>query len=158
MYRKTFTALIALSLSTLGLTQTFAQNQLPYLPAPAPQGQGYPQIAVRSAYGPATMQRQAAPQKGYPYLGAPMYPCPLPNIPVQVGGTMYTNQAFAPHEMLYAHKYRSMYGPFFYRVKGSWLWTPFGIESHDKWELVGTEVKVNYKSKISPLSGFIPPR
>ncbi|MHC4877978.1 MAG: hypothetical protein ACYTGL_16090 [Planctomycetota bacterium] len=158
MYRKTLTALVALSLSTLGLTQTFAQNQLPYLPAPAPQGHGYPQIAVRSAYAPGAMQRQAAPQKGYPYLGAPMYPCPQPNIPVQVGGTMYTNQAFAPHEMLYAHKYRSMYGPFFYRVKGAWLWTPFGIESHDKWELVGTEVKVNYKSKICPLSGFIPPR
>ena len=160
MFRKSLAALIALSLSALGSTQSFAQNQLPYLPAPAPQGQGYPMVAARSAMYPMApqQQRQAAPQQGYPYLGASMYPCPLPNIPVQVGGTQFTNPAFAPHELLYAHKYRSMYGPFFYRVKGSWIWTPFGIESHDKWELQGTEVKVNYKSSISPFSGFIAPR
>ncbi|MBI1314781.1 hypothetical protein GC176_26095 [bacterium] len=157
MFRKSLTALIALSLGTLGMTQAFAQNRVPYLPAPAPQGQGYPLVAVRSSAYPPVAQQHATPQKGYPYLGAPLYPCPQPNIPVQVGGTMVTNPAFAPHEMLYAHKYRSMYGPFYYRVKGAWIWTPFGMESHDKWELVGTEVKVNYKSTICPLSGFVPP-
>ena len=159
MFRKSFATLMALSLSVLGAAQAFAQNQLPYLPAPAPQGQGYPMVATRSGmYSLAPQQRQAAPQRGYPRLDAPMYPCPLPHIPVQVGGTQVTTPAFAPHEMLYAHKCRAMYGPFFYRVKGSWIWTPFGIESHDKWELQGTEVKVNYKSRISPFSGFIPPR
>jgi len=70
---------------------------------------------------------------------------------------MYTNQAFAPHEMLYQHEYRGLYAPYYYRVKGSWLWTPFGIESHDKWELMGTEVKVKYKSNYGLLSGFVPP-
>lgn len=159
MLHKSSAALLALTLTALGSAQSFAQNQLPYLPAPAPQGQGYPIVAARSgAYLQAPVQRQAAPRKGYPRLGAPMYPCPQQNIPVQVGGTLITNQAFAPHEMLHAHRYRAMYGPFFYRVKGTWLWTPFGMESHDKWELVGTEVKVNYKSRISPFSGFIAPR
>jgi hypothetical protein len=137
MFRKSLAALIALSLSALGSTQSFARSAM---------------------YPMALPPQQAAPQRGYPNLGAPMYPCPLPNIPVQVGGTQVTNPAFAPHEMLYPHQYRAMYGPFFYRVKGSWIWTPFGIESHDKWELQGTEVKVNYKSRISPFSGFIAPR
>ena len=73
------------------------------------------------------------------------------------GATIVTNQAFAPHEMLYPHEYRSMYGPFYYRVKGSWIWTPFGMESHDKWELTGTEVRVKYRSNYHLLSGFIPP-
>ena len=39
-----------------------------------------------------------------------------------------------------------MYPPFYYRVRGSWIWTPFGMESHDKWELVGTRVRVRYVS------------
>lgn len=104
-------------------------------------------------------QAPAGPQaiRQYPHLNAPLYPCPRQDIPAQVGGTMYTNQAFAPHEMLYPHEYRGMYAPYYYRVKGSWIWTPFGIESHDKWELMGTEVKVKYRSNYSLLSGFFPP-
>src|SRR5262245_24404815 len=50
---------------------------------------------------------------GYPYLNAPLYPSPQPNVPVQIGSSVYTNQAFAPHEMLYPHTYRAMYPPFF---------------------------------------------
>jgi hypothetical protein len=60
--------------------------------------------------------------------------------------------------MLYPHEYKSMYGPFYYRVKGKWLWTPFGMESHDKWELLGTTVKVKYRPTHSLFSLFAPPR
>ena len=96
------------------------------------------------------------PQR-YPQMHAPMYPTPVPNVPVSVGGTMITNQAFAPQEMLYPHEYKSLYPPFYHKVSGKWWWTPCGIESHDKWELQGTEVKVKYRSSFAPFSGFAPP-
>lgn len=97
-----------------------------------------------------------APQR-YPQMHAPMYPTPVPNVPAYVGGTTYTNQAFAPHEMLYPHKYKALFPPFYYKVSGKWWWTPFGMESHDRWELQGTQVKVNYRSCYRPFSGFCPP-
>ena len=97
------------------------------------------------------------PPRQYPQMHAPMYPTPVPNVPVQVGGTVYSNQAFAPHEMLYPHEYRALYAPFFYKVSGKWCWTPWGIESHDKWELQGTEVRVKYHDHYSLFSGFCPP-
>ena len=90
-------------------------------------------------------------------MHAPLYPCPVPNVPTYVGGTTYTNQAFAPHEMLYPHEYKSLYPPFYHKVSGKWWWTPFGMESHDKWELQGTEVKVKYRSSYRWFSGFCPP-
>ena len=93
-----------------------------------------------------------APQ-GYPQMHAPLYPSPVPNVPTYVGGTTITNQAFAPHEMLYPHQYKSLYPPFYYKVHGKWWWTPFGMESHDKWELQGTEVKVNYLFRNPKLTG-----
>jgi hypothetical protein len=31
------------------------------------------------------------------------------------------------------------------------------MESHDKWELQGTEVKVKYRSSYAPFAGFVPP-
>lgn len=93
----------------------------------------------------------------YPYLHAPLYPVPQPNIPYQVGGTVLTNQAFAPQEMLYPHSYHAMYPPFSYKVEGHWLLTPLGVWSADHWKLQGTEVSVKYKSHISLLSGFWPP-
>lgn len=93
----------------------------------------------------------------YPQINAPLYPCPVQRVPIQTGATVITNQALAPHEMLYPHEYRAMYGPFYYRVKGTWIVTPFGVRSHDKWELQGTEVRVKYRSKFGLLSGFIPP-
>lgn len=117
-----------------------------------PNGYGsinYPALTARPNPGQPPIHQ-------YPQLNTPLYPCPRQDIPVQVGGTQITNQAFAPHEMLYAHEYRGLYPPFYYRVKGSWLWTPFGVESHDKWELMGTEVKVKYRSNYSLLSGFTP--
>lgn len=100
---------------------------------------------------------QQYPPQQYPQMHAPMYPCPVPNVPTYVGGTTYTNQAFAPHEMLYPHEYKSLYPPFYYKVRGGWWWTPFGMESHDKWELQGTEVKVKYRSSYRWFSGYHPP-
>lgn len=88
----------------------------------------------------------------YPQQNAPLYPSPQPNTPTYAGGTMITNQAFSPHEMLYPHTYRAMYGPFYYKVRGSWVVTPFGVRSHDRWELQGTEVTVKYRSHNKPFS------
>jgi hypothetical protein len=130
--------------------------------AQAPQAQGSYSYSPKLATYNSHMARRAAlgggaralQQKGYPYLGASLYPSPKQNIPHQVGGTMITNRAFDPHEMLYAHEYRSLYPPFYYKVKGSWLWTPFGIESHDKWELIGTEVKVKYHAREGIFANF----
>jgi hypothetical protein len=95
--------------------------------------------------------------RAYPQMHAPLYPCPVPNVPVQMGGTMYTNQALAPHEMLYPHKYKALFPPFYHKVRGKWWWTPFGMESHDHWELQGTEVQVNYRGHYRLFSGFTPP-
>ncbi len=96
---------------------------------------------------PADQPPKPPSAAGIVRLNSPLYPAPRQNIPHQVGGVVITNPALAPHEMLYEHEYRALYPPFYYRVKGSWMWTPFGIESHDKWELVGTEVRVRYESE-----------
>ena len=93
----------------------------------------------------------------YPQLSAPLYPCPIPNVPPQIGGTLITNPALAPHEFLYPHAYKAMYPPFYFKVRGSWLWTPWGIRSHDTWELRGTEVSVQYKTKYPWRQPFVPP-
>lgn len=98
-------------------------------------------------------------QPGYVRLGAPLYPSPRPNIPIWTGGTMITSPALAPHEMLYPHTYRAIYPPFYHRVKGGWIWTPFGIRSHERWELQGTQVTVKYRSQppIWTKSMWFPP-
>ncbi|QDU80952.1 hypothetical protein Pla110_26880 [Polystyrenella longa] len=93
---------------------------------------------------------------GYPYLNAPLYPSPSPFVPARVGSTVITNQAMDPHEMLYPHRYRAMYGPYSYRVHGGWIWTPFGIHSQEHWKLQGTMVDVKYHSEISPFALFHP--
>jgi hypothetical protein len=89
----------------------------------------------------------SAPPAGYVRLNAPMYPSPKPNIPIWTGSTMITNQALAPHEMLYPHTYRAMFPPFYHRVRGCYHWTPFGYRSHENWDLLGTTVQVKYRSK-----------
>jgi hypothetical protein len=98
----------------------------------------------------------ALPGRGYPQLNAPLYPSPVQSTQPWSGGTIVTNQAFAPHEMLYPHKYHAMYPPFYHRVKGHWIWTPFGMRQHEQWKLQGTEVMVNYRSTYPPFSGFHP--
>jgi hypothetical protein len=90
-------------------------------------------------------------QKGYVRLGAPMYPAPQPTVPIWVGSTMITNQAFAPQEMLYPHTYRAIYPPFYHRVTGGWILTPLGVRSHEHWELQGTKVQVKYRSSYPGL-------
>ncbi len=150
MMRSSVAALAALAVS--GLCAMEAQAQ-----PPMPQQAYAPQYGAR-VHAPAPTPPGAPGQiRQYPYLNAPLYPCPVQDVPVQMGSTLITNQAFAPHEMLYPHEYRGIYAPYYYRVKGSWLWTPFGIESHDKWELMGTEVKVKYRPSYAPLSGFVAP-
>ncbi len=94
----------------------------------------------------------------YPVLNAPLYPAPVQYVPAWSGGTIITNQALAPHEMLYPHTYHSMHGPFYYQVKGHWIVTPCGVRQHEKWKLQGTEVKVKYRSHVPILSGYHPPR
>lgn len=111
---------------------------------------GPPPAAFR---GPALVQ--VAP--GYPYLNAPLYTCPRQDIPYQMGGTVITNQAFSPHEMLYKHDYKAMYPPFYYRAKGGYIWTPFGIHSHERWKLQGTVVRVKYRSHYGLFSAFHEP-
>lgn len=98
------------------------------------------------------------PQRShYPYLHAPLYPSPQPWVPAKVGGTVVTNQAFAPHEMLYPHSYKALYGPFSYKVQGDWVVTPLGVWSTEHWKLQGTEVSVKYKSRIPFTAGFLAP-
>lgn len=108
------------------------------------QRQGAPAPVTAGGHHAVVIQEQA----GYVKLDAPLYPVPRPNIPYQVGSTMITNQALAPHEMLYPHSYRALYPPFYYRVRGHW-WGAFGCShAYDRWELEGTEVEVKYSSHI----------
>ena len=94
---------------------------------------------------------------GYPQLNAPLYPSPQPMTPPYVGGTMITNQAMAPHEMLYPHQYKALYGPYYYQVNGRWFLSPKGIRSHDTSKLQGTELNVKYRSHYRPFSFYFPP-
>jgi len=93
----------------------------------------------------------------YPNLNAPLYPCPLPNIPYQTGGALITNQALNPHEMLYPHTYRSVYPPYYYEVHGGWKLFPWGVCQSEHWRLRGTVVTVKYSSSIGLFSGYVPP-
>lgn len=93
----------------------------------------------------------------YPQTGAALYPAPRPGIPQQMGGALIQNQAFHPHEMLYPHRYKAIYPPYYYKVNGGWMVTPFGVWSKEHWHLQGTQVDVKYKSHISPFAHFTPP-
>lgn len=125
---------------------------------------------ARPVNGPAPVRSAVAPSPskpvdpttaglvpGYPQFHGSLYPSPRPDVPYQIGGTAITNQAFAPHEMLHPHSYRALYPPYYYKVRGGWMVTPWGVWSHDKWKLEGTEVKVKYRSRINFLTGFSPP-
>ncbi len=98
-----------------------------------------------------------SPMMGAPHTGAALYPAPIPGIPHQVGGVTIPTQALHPHEMLYPHRYKAMYPPYYYKVNGGWMVTPFGVWSHEDWKLQGTTVDVKYKSHISPFAKFAPP-
>src|SRR5262249_24621228 len=94
---------------------------------------------------------------GYAVLDAPLYPCPKPGIPPEVGVTVITNPALAPHEMLHAHNHRALYPPFYYKTTRFWALSALGVYKHERRVLTGTEVCVKYKSCISPLTLFVPP-
>ncbi len=131
------------------------QNQTAQGPAVSPTGHHhYPPAPVPYSPGPGAVVTGGQ----YPYLDAPLYPSPVQTVPTYVGGTQITNQAFAPHEMLYAHDYHSMYGPFYWKVHGKYVLTPFGVRSHEQWALQGTEVNVKYRSQKPLFSGFHAPR
>ena len=131
--------------------------------AAAPLGAGDPLLnppprpVAAPAAGVADEDRPFLHQEGYVYLNAPLYPSPRQDIPIQVGGTMITNPAFAPHEYLYAHDYNALYGPFYHRARGGWVITPWGVRTNERWDLVGTQVKVKYRSKIPFFTGFSAP-
>jgi len=99
-----------------------------------------------------------AQQEGYVQLNAPLYPSPQPHTPIWTGGSFITNQALAPHEMLYPHTYKAMYPPYYHKVHGKWFWTPFGMRSHEHWKLQGTMVEVKYRSHHPVWPSFHPPR
>ena len=118
----------------------------------------YPAAVPPYATAPGAPVAGANPNV-YPRLNAPLYPSPVQHVPEYSGSTYITNQALSPHEMLYPHKYRAMYPPFYYKVKGGWIVTPTGVKQHEKWVLEGTEVKVNYNAHRSPFSRiFFAPR
>ena len=141
------TALAGLLLAACAAPLVVAQDSLPAGPAAGP------------AAGPLPDTVQGTPesflhQEGYVYLNAPLYPSPRQDIPIQVGGTMITNPALAPHEFLYPHDYNAMYGPYYYRSRGTWVITPWGVKTSERWDLQGTEVKVKYRAHKPFWTGF----
>jgi len=148
------TALVAVGLAVPAVhAQSEVRNILP--PSPAqPTAPAAPTYQTAQYAAPVAAAPYVAPQQaGYVRLNAPLYPSPRPNIPIWSGSTMITNQAFAPHEMLYPHTYRAMFPPFYHRVRGKYIWTPFGMRTHEQWKLQGTLVEVKYRSHWPKLGG-----
>lgn len=114
-------AFIATALAPLMATVAHSQD---YGPVPGASSFGY---NATTSYVP---------------IQASLYPCPRPDIPHEVGYTLITNPAFAPHEMLYCHKYKALYPPYYYHNKCGLSCLPF----FPKPKLMGTEVTVKYKS------------
>ncbi|MEQ9406142.1 MAG: hypothetical protein RIK87_00385 [Fuerstiella sp.] len=157
----------------------YAAGAPPRFPTVTPQAVGYP--TYPAGYGPQVMAwpagngpYQFASSAAYsggavhpghpapgPYTahtgGGALYPAPQPGIPAGIGGTSIVTDALHPHEMLYPHRYKAMYGPYYYKVNGCWVVTPFGVWSNENWKLQGTTVDVKYKSHISPFAMFRPP-
>jgi hypothetical protein len=152
LIRSVSTAALAVGM-TAGVAT--AQSAIPNaIPAPTAENPALAfHAAEQAAPVPAAAPAAVNQQYGYVRLNAPMYPAPKPNIPIWTGSTMITNQALAPHEMLYPHTYRAMYPPFYHRVKGHYFWTPLGMRTHEKWQLQGTMVQVKYRSQIPKLFG-----
>ena len=91
------------------------------------------------------------PAPCYPAINSSLYPCPRPDVPYEVGQTIITNQAFYPHEMLYCHRYKALYPPYFYENKCGLACLPF----FPKPRLKGTCVTVKYKTCLP--WGYCPP-
>ncbi|MCA8991960.1 MAG: hypothetical protein KDA88_08275 [Planctomycetaceae bacterium] len=147
---------MALVMSTMLVSTAFAQY-----PQGAPTYQQPASPYVNASMGIPTQMAQpvqaynGVPSQGkYPQLSSALYPAPVQNVPSWQTQTVITNQAFAPHEMLYPHDYKAMYGPFYYKVRGHWFWTPFGMRQHENWKLEGTTVEVKYRARTPLLSRF----
>jgi hypothetical protein len=99
---------------------------------------------VTMSAGSASAGHPYAPPPGfcYPPIQAPLYPSPRPDVPREVGWTLITSPALAPHEMLYPHTYRALYPPYYYCNKCGLSCIPF----FPKPCLRGTEVTVKYRS------------
>lgn len=133
----------------------------PQFAQPPHGGAAFRQVAA-TGYRTAQMYPQVAaqPYQGMSgngmnmHQGGALYPAPLPGIPQQVGGSAIVTPAFHPSEMMHAHRNTAMYGPYYYKVDGCWVVTPFGVWSNENWKLRGTTVDVKYKSHISPWAMF----
>ena len=79
----------------------------------------------------------------YPNLDSPLYPCPRPNIPIEMGGTVITNSYMYPHEMLYHHHYRALYPPYYYKTK----WK-YGVKINMAQTANGMPVPTMYQTKV----------
>ena len=120
---------------------------------------GLPAGTLRSASerstSPVSTSHSGGPGAA-PDPGTALYPSPVRGIPQQTGGAAISNQFLHPHEMLYQHRYRALYPPYYYKVNGKWCVTPFGVWSHEDWYLQGTTVDVKYHSHKRPFSFFYP--
>jgi hypothetical protein len=114
---------------------------------------GYANVGPSSPAAAATPAGAVAEFSGgcYPAINSSLYPCPRPDVPYEVGQTIITNQAFYPHEMLYAHRYKALYPPYFYQNKCGLACLPF----FPKPCLKGTVVTVKYRSCLP--WGYCPP-
>lgn len=106
----------------------------------------------------------------YPNLDSSLYPCPRPNVPIEMGGSVITNSYMYPHEMLYHHHYKALYPPYYYKVKwrygvrmqmvttdsGATVPMMYQTKVMHKVALKGTEVDVRY-DHWSPFDLFMPP-
>lgn len=88
----------------------------------------------------------------YPQINTSLYPSPRADVPREVGWTVITTPALSPHEMLYAHRYRAMYPPYFYKNTCGLACLPF----FPKPTLKGTVVTVRYRTCYG-LSGWSSP-
>ena len=138
---------------------TYASQPAPQIAAPAPfhfAGATEFVSAGRGSYA-APMASGGVVSSGASASPGALYPSPGSRIPHQVGSSLIPHEAFHPHEMMYKHRYRAMYGPYFYQVHGGWIVTPFGVWSKENWKLKGTTVDVKYNTHISPFTLFHPP-
>lgn len=106
---------------------------------------------VVAATGTRTIQAQDLTPIAAPPVSGALYPSPRPDIPAEVGWTLVTNPAFHPYEMTYAHSYRAMYPPYYYKNTHGLACLPLVPKPH----LIGTEVRVKYHSQYKIGSGAL---
>jgi len=106
-------------------------------------------VALTAVVAPSAQAQDYTPF-ATPPIQAPLYPSPRPDIPSEVGWTVISNQALAPYEMTYAHSYKALYPPYYYKNCHGLSCLPLVPKPH----LVGTEVRVKYHSHYKLGSGF----